>query len=93
MEPYLFISSLVLDDEDLLESNLRFLTTGKPGLDLLLNTGSDATTIDSVKLDVVNFFPKLSLFGWFDGIGDVITSLDPDTFDESYSFDDAESLL
>lgn len=61
---YLIISSVVLD---LLDSNFRFFTTGtfEPGfeLPLLPNTGSDETTIDSVKFDVVNFCPSTtSLF-------------------------------
>lgn len=70
---YLFISSLTFDDDDddddLFESilsNLRFFTTGKFVVDLLLNTGSDATTTDSMKFDVVNFLPKLSLFDALD---------------------------
>lgn len=65
---YLFTSSF----DDLLESilsNLRFLTTGKVVPDLLLNTGSDGTTVDSVKFDVVNFLPKLSLFDAVDDAG------------------------
>lgn len=62
--PYLIISSVVLD---LFVSNFRFFTTGTfaPGfeLPLLPNTGSDDTTIDSVKFDVVNFCPSTtSLF-------------------------------
>lgn len=57
-EIYLIISSPAFD---LLASSLRFFTTGTlDGGFADPNTESDATTIDSVKLDVVNFWPRIS---------------------------------
>lgn len=74
---YLIISSVVFD---LLDSNFLFLTTGtfEPGFELLPppNTGSDVTTIDSVKLDVVNFCPSTSLVGAFPDTGVTLPSVE-----------------
>lgn len=67
------MSSLIPEDNDNLFdsflSNLRFLTIGNPELDLLLKTGSEATTTDSVKFEVVNFLLKVSLIGALDVTG------------------------
>lgn len=60
---YYLMSSLVLE-LDLFVSSLRFLTTctfdGAFELLPLPKTGSDETTTDSVKFDVVNFWPRIS---------------------------------
>lgn len=58
------MSSLVFE-LDLFGSSLRFLTTctfdGGFALFPLPKTGSEETTTDSVKFEVVNFWPKTSL--------------------------------
>lgn len=56
---------------DLFGSSLRFLTacTLDDVFELLPNTGSDETTTDSVKFDVVNFCPRISLAVALDDTG------------------------
>lgn len=85
---YLFTSSSgELVDSILLESSFRFLTIGTfDDVDVdgcvddfvsLPNTESEFTTTDSVKFDVVNFCPKLSLadaFSAFDTIFEDVAS-------------------
>lgn len=58
------MSSLVLE-LDLFGSSLRFLTTCTFDVifEVLPKTGSDETTTDSVKFDVVNFWPSKSFAG------------------------------
>lgn len=84
---YLFTSSSgELVDSILLESSFLFLTIGTFDVDVdgcvddfvsLPNTESEFTTTDSVKFDVVNFCPKLSLadaFSAFDTIFEGVAS-------------------
>lgn len=66
------MSSLVFE-LDLFGSSLRFLTTcafdGGFALLPLPNTGSDETTTDSMKFEVVNFWPRTSLAVAFADVG------------------------